>query len=366
VQTELPRLPDEAQALVAARAIDRERATKKLEEVLRVATTGLGEARLIRTISVLGSYARGAPRVGDIDLVIEIDDERDEHQARLDDYDAIISGRRPDAALLKQLKCSGGSMVNAVVGRRYRELRIPVAPEQWAPGLGDTYELAEPPRMGHVVTGQELAGPSVLLFVRGDPTEVALGRLYAIAEDPAASRFERTTGVPLLDPLGDWIGVETQYKLAHLVASGGLGLRAVVLRAVDAAPASIQAFERGRYRDAPVAGGKSRRTAVLSAVDFLQGERVAPGRIRVRSDALGRAKGRRDVLVDWGSMALFRADDLLTLNKYKRLLIVLRAHCQGPWVALDCWSQDRKVLEREGRRSSRELAEIVSGRSSET
>lgn len=64
-------------------------------------------------------------------------------------------------------------------------------------GLISTVE----PVLHHTVTYECLAGPFVLLWVRGDDKAWAIKRLEAIAENPAATRYERTTTVPLIDDL---------------------------------------------------------------------------------------------------------------------------------------------------------------------
>lgn len=358
---ELPALPDKAHAVVAAREIDRAKATKKLEDVLRIAATGDGPVQAIRTIAVIGSYARGAPRVGDIDLNIEIDDLRDEREAGLDDYYATLAGRNPDSPLRKQLKCSGSSMVSATIVRRFGEHPVPVAPEDWRHDLGPGYELAAPLRMAHVVTGQELAGPSFLLFVRGDMPEVALQRLHAIPENPTAARFERTTGVPLLDPLGGLLGVRAQYRLAALIKEGGALVRAVVLHPVDEVPASVTAFE-SRWFHNSLPGGKNRRASNLSAITFLHGEGVSADQISVAGAKLGDEDADLDVLVDWNLGSFHWLVDQLNPERYGRLLQILGAHRKGPWIALDCRAGNQSVLAAEKARDLADMATRMNAR----
>lgn len=343
---DLPTLPAEAMEIVARDEIARSRATRKLRDVLRRACSGKGTTPSIRTISVLGSYARGATSVGDIDITIDLDDPRDERQAALDDYYAFVRGRNPHADLFRELRCSGASMVNAVVVQRFGDHPEPVPPERWRDDLGPEYELAEPPPMGHVATQQPLAGPAHLLYVRGDSFEDALGRLAAIKEDPSASRFERTTGVPLLDPLADLVGVNTQYKLAKLVLAGGLDLKAVVLEETDEIPEPVFDLE---LRLNVIPGGKARRPAVIAAITYLLEDGVDPELIWLRHTSLVDDEIEPFVLLDWGAMTFYGAGERLR-HGWDRLFLVLGSHRKGPWIALDCTARDPKILEEvEGR-----------------
>jgi predicted nucleotidyltransferase len=347
----MPTLPPEAEALVERRLVDRRRATKKLRDVLARAVAGRGQTASIRTISVLGSYARGAEQLGDIDLTIEVDDPRSEQQARFDDYMDMVRGRRPDGPLLRELACSGSSIVSAIVVPRYGEALEPAPPEGWRPELASSHQLAEPPPMAHVATGQPLAGPSILLFVRGDSLDTAVARLLAIPVDPTAARFQRTTGVPLLDPLTEQLGVNVQYKLADLVRAGGLDLRAVVLRGSERVPAAALRHDAHAY--GPLPGGRARRPAVLAAIDHLCGAGVRPNRLSISGTPLSEGGTGADVLVDWNTMTLYAIGDRLQVGGYSRVLFLGRAHTRGPWIGLDCRVRDAQALKKADRSYAR-------------
>ena len=341
---ELPVLPAAARSLVARGAIDRAKATKKLLAVLHDAVAGAaGPLHQIRTISVMGSYARGASRVGDIDLVIEVEDPRDERQARLNDYFDMIRGKNPDTELLRQLRCSGTSMVNAIVVRRYGPCPPPVAPERWDAQSDPDHELAKPPQLGHIVTKEPLAGPAILLYVRGDSFETVRSRQADIDEDPTASRFGRTTGVPLLDDLADHLGVEVQYKLADLVLAGGLHLDAVELHASENVATCVHRFERSRHSAIP--GGKARRSAVLAAIDHLLAQGVPARRLALQHVPLTRSSAHPDVSIAWGWATLYSIADELCFRGQTRVLAILQSRRRGPWIALDCRSHDLAMLE---------------------
>jgi predicted nucleotidyltransferase len=351
----LPILSPEAEALVARRLVDRGRATRKLRDVLARAVAGDGATASIRTISVLGSYARGAERLGDVDLTIEVDDPREQRQAEFDDYMDMVQGKRPHGPLLRELRCSGSSIVSAVVVRRYDQALEPAAPERWRPELAESHQLAEPPMMAHIATGQPLAGPSILLYVRGDSLDAAVARLQAIPVDPTATRFERTTGVPLLDPLTEQLGVDVQYKLAYLVRAGGLDLRAVVLRPSERVPAAALRHEATSYT--PLPGGKARLRAVLAAIDHLDGAGVRPERLSLAGTPLVDGDDDPDVLVTWSTMALYAIRDRLQLAGYSRLLFIGRAHTTGPWIGLDCRTRDAQALDKADHAYSRRIWE---------
>lgn len=339
----MPTLPPEAEAIVEPRLIDRNRATWKLRDVLARAAAGEGPTASIRTISVLGSYARGAKRLGDVDLTIEVDDPREPNQARFDDYLDFVRGRRPQRELLRTLKCSGSSMVSVTVVRRCAEDRTPVAPERWRPELAEGHVRAEPPAMAHVVTGQPLAGPSILLFVRGDSLGDALARLDAIPVDPVAARYERTTGVPLLDPLTEHLGVEVQYRLAEFVRAGAVDIEAVVLRPSERVPAAVLRHQAAT--NVPLPGGRNRRLAVQAAIDHLRRDGIQPSRLSIDGVSLTPGGTDPDVLVDWSATTLYALSDRFQLSGYSRVLFIGRAHTIGPWIALNCQPRDRRAMD---------------------
>lgn len=233
-------------------------------------------------------------------------------------------------------------MVSATVVHRFGANPEPVAPEDWRDGLGPDHELAQPPRLGHIVTNQPLTGPSHLLFVRGDTVERALTRLASIKEDPNASRFQRTTEVPLLDELIDLIGVEVQHKLAELVLAGGLKLEAVVLEGLDEPPEAVARFEAAGEL---IPGGKARRRVILAAVSHLAEIGIGASRISLRGTPLGKGDREGDVLCDWGSMSLYRTGEFLRNEWYSLVFFILGSHRKGPWIALECSVRSKAALE---------------------
>ncbi len=187
-------------------------------------------------------------------------------------------------------------------------------------------------------------------------------RLTAIKEDPTASRFERTTKVPLLDELIDLIGVEVQDKLAKLVLAGGLNLEAVVLQGDVEPPEPVVQFEA---EGDPIPGGKARREVVLSAVNHSLEAGIAPSEISLRGSPLIKGEREGDVLLDWGSMTLFRAGELLRNEWYRVVFVILGSHRKGPWIGLECTVRSKAALEEteaaEARRISQRLSDSSDG-----
>ncbi len=148
----------------------RDRATVLLEELLHRAADDDWPARLVQTVNVFGSYARGALNPGDVDVAVDFsrDDRWSRHLVKCLSY-----GRDPHA-VFKQ----------APRGRRR--------------GVSFLFD----PHVGHEDV------PMTLLCERGEPVQVGLRRLHAIAPDPLAGRAPRdamllaskdlTTGSPAL------------------------------------------------------------------------------------------------------------------------------------------------------------------------
>jgi hypothetical protein len=100
---------DDVAAFIEARATPRSRATRKLEEVVGRLIAGQPPIDRARDLWVHGSYARGAPDVGDLDLLLAVDEERDPGQQALDSY---YRGAHPYAEIVRALGCGGSSIVN--------------------------------------------------------------------------------------------------------------------------------------------------------------------------------------------------------------------------------------------------------------
>jgi predicted nucleotidyltransferase len=79
------RAPDDVLQFMARRRTPRRRATK-LADVLKRLAAGEPPLDRVRAAWVFGSWARGAATVGDIDLIVQVDEERDPRRQALDAY----------------------------------------------------------------------------------------------------------------------------------------------------------------------------------------------------------------------------------------------------------------------------------------
>jgi hypothetical protein len=93
---------DEVATFVSARRTPRARATRKLETVVERLIAAQPPAERARDLWVHGSYARGAPDVGDLDLFLRVNEERDLMQQA---FDAYYRGAHPYAEIVKALGC---------------------------------------------------------------------------------------------------------------------------------------------------------------------------------------------------------------------------------------------------------------------
>jgi hypothetical protein len=209
-----PASPPDVAAFIAKSRIPRARAAKKVQDVLRRAAAGGPDLDPIREIWAFGSFARGAATVGDVDLYILVDESSDERGYA---YRMFLERRRPFAAQAKALGCSGASIVDLQAYPVFDAPGEPASPERLAT-LDEAASAgvvpASAPVLTHVVTGERLAGPFVLLWARGDRLEWALERLIGIAEHPRGARHERTTSVPLLDDFTHKLGLVTAFGIA--------------------------------------------------------------------------------------------------------------------------------------------------------
>jgi predicted nucleotidyltransferase len=201
-----PETPADVAAFIAKRRVPRARAVRKLEDVVARVAAGQPPLDDIREMWVFGSFARGAATVGDVDLLIKVDEARDEQQFFSDTF---WGRQRPFADHVRALGAGGASFMSVHPYPVHLRPNGPAEPASLRrrQGLNEAgvplrgFATVEEPRLRHDVTEEPLRGPFVLLWARGDELEWALERLHAIPEDPLAERHERTTTVPLIDDL---------------------------------------------------------------------------------------------------------------------------------------------------------------------
>jgi hypothetical protein len=129
---------------------------------------------------VQGSYARGAPDVGDVDLFLRVDEHRDGRQQQLEGF---YRRAHPYAEVLRALGCSGSSVVNLDVGPVFAPAALPISRERAGDSVPDGHKVPAQPLFGHVVTGDPFDLQPQLVWVRGDSIEHVRARLSAMPED---------------------------------------------------------------------------------------------------------------------------------------------------------------------------------------
>ena len=183
--------------------------TPQLERLLRrVASSDKELVRLIDRVWVFGSYRRGAPMVGDVDLVATFDA-------------AAPAWRRIENELRKQWE------------DRWDYWNSPKEPT-WrirrALGIGRTaisVEFIRTEDRLDAIPGQPFRD-RLLLWERGDPFETAHARLRAIREDPCADRHkaEVTDKLRWLDGL---VARSVAVEIAACVAVGSACVSELVI-----------------------------------------------------------------------------------------------------------------------------------------
>ncbi len=293
---------------------------------------------------VFGSFARGASTVGDVDVLIKVDEARNEQQFVSDSF---WGRKRPFADHVRALGAGGASFMSVHP--------YPVHPTPNGPGEPASlrrrrafkeaglplrgFARVEEPRLLHDVTDEPLRGPFVLLWARGDKLEWALERLHAIPGDPFAERHERTTTVPLIDDLTERLGLLTAFRFAAQIRQGNLTCRALVLQPRQA-PRSAARSLQVRYQDS---GARSPRAlAAGAALARLESEGTDLRSVRLNNGAV--TARVRDPEVDIGFVVfdVFRAVGG-SLPTGRRHWHIWALGVKGPWLALEALSLDREA-----------------------
>lgn len=313
--------PPEVVEFLQRRRTPRRRATKKILDVLERLVVGEGPLDQIRTVWVMGSYARGAPDVGDVDLVLEIDEPRSVAQQGLDSY---YRRAHPYAEVVRALGCGAGSFVNVEV--------LPVFSEGHDLS-GPVAEPDAPPLMGHVITDEPFDPQPILLWLRGEDLAAARARLEGLPLVPGARRFERTTTVDVLDDLEHELGAHVAFQLAMQVREGVVSVEPILLQPAPA-PGEFQDTLERRYSSASI-----RKEAASAALFHLRGEDVEPEQIRLIDEPAVDWLGRLDdcsepeVGIDFNLFRVYLFAGGRALPGNQRLHIWPRSKA-GPWLAL--------------------------------
>jgi hypothetical protein len=313
--------PPEVVELLRRRRTPRRRATKKILDVLGRLVVGEGPLDRIRTAWVMGSYARGAPDVGDVDLVLEIDEPRSAAQQGLDSY---YRRAHPYAEVVGALGCGAGSFVNVEV--------LPVFSEE-RDLSGPVAESDALPLMGHVITDEPFDPQPILLWLRGEGLDAARARLEDLPLVPEARRFERTTTVAVLDDLEHELGARVAFQLAMQVREGVVSVEPILLQPAPVPDEFQDTLER-RYSRTSI-----RKAAASAALSHLRGKGVEPEQILLIDepavDWLGRLDDclKPEVKIDFNLFRVYLFAGGRASPGTQRLHIWPRSKA-GPWLAL--------------------------------
>jgi hypothetical protein len=337
---EVPQASSDVAAFLAKSKVPRARALKKLGDVLRRAASGHRDLEPVRELWVFGSFARGASQVGDIDVYMLVDESRTVQQFGLD----VFYGDRPFAKQVKAIGCSGASMVSIQPQAVFDEMRDPASPERMT-ALTAAEQAGvvpvEEPVIGHIVTGEPLAGPFYLLWARGDRLEWALDRLHKIPEVADAGRHERTCTVPLLDDLAPKISLSTAFQLAAQVRRGNVTVDAFLVHPAEAPAAARRALEsRYRNRSNPDAEVSPRLLAGAAALHHLVAQGVDFRHVHFVDSYVTRDHGTAQIFIDFNVFHLYRAA-AGSYDTGDRVINLWPNGRRGPWLAVEVTITDK-------------------------
>jgi hypothetical protein len=310
---------------MAAKRTPRNRATRKIESVAQRLIAAQPPLDRARSLWVCGSYARGAPDVGDVDLLLDIDEPREPGQQAIE---AFYRRAHPYAEVVKALGCGGGSMVTLEVTPVFQPVPVPLSPERAQAGIPAGHEIPRRPLLRHLITGDPFDPQPTLLWVRDDRLDDVRGRLDAIAVDPEARRFERTTTVPLIDTLLPLLGVATGFQLAAQIRTGNVEVDALLLTE-SPPPAEAEASLAWRYRP-----GSERSLAAAAALSYLKLDGVELDRVQLGDGPVTDPARKPQVELSFNAFLLYLLDSRVCDDGWRHLH-VWPSRRGGRWLALD-------------------------------
>lgn len=194
----------------------RQRATQLLEGLLNRAAEDTWPAKLVRSVYVFGSYARGALEPRDVDVAVDF--ERDDRW--LSHHANSMSYGYDPYAILKQ----------ALRGRQR--------------GMSFVFE-------------RNLGGyddiPMTLVWERGEALSIALDRLAALPVDPHAGRAPRDAMIPCFAGMEHSLRRYVREGLVELIDDGTISVERMVLAdAVVSDPANRWEVERRWKTNSPL------------------------------------------------------------------------------------------------------------------
>jgi hypothetical protein len=207
--------------------LKRERATALLEELLQRATGDDWPVELVEAVYVFGSYSRGAPEPGDLDVAVDL--KRDGRWTS-QFIQSMAYGRDPYSGLRQALR--GRSRSVSILFER---------------------------DSGHDDV------PMTLLWERGEPLDTAIERVHAINVDPAAGRAPRDAMLACFDGLDDWLPRFVREELKALIDEGVIVVEQVILPDGEVADPMVDGIVDERWKsDSPL------HRAALAALAYLE------------------------------------------------------------------------------------------------
>jgi hypothetical protein len=280
---------------------NRDAATERLRTVLERVCSGGRYESCVTELWVFGSYARGAPRVGDLDLDAELEETT---EVAREGVDLMFAGRDPMARFRKALRGNSRS-VQLVFG-----------------------------------FAKQLGPDAVLVYRRGDSLEDAVARVDAISEDESAGRAPRDPMHPALQPFADDLTRPSRIMLTELAAHGLIGLEAIALPDAELHDITCPDYERAaRYR---WARGSPLARAARAGGKYLQDRGVDLGRVHL----LGVDVRDRDTpwVVECREGKLKRLVYLMGKWGVEEWVFILRPHLKRPLRALRIEAKDPSGL----------------------
>lgn len=178
----------------------------------------------------------------------------------------------------------------------------------------------------------------MLVWVRGDTIEDVRRRLAAIAQNPGARRFERTTTVPLIDTLLPTLGVSTGFLLAIQIRGGNLDVDALVLPEA-APPREAEKSLAFRYRP-----NSDRYRAAAAALAYLKADGVALNRVVLAAQTVTSLKRKPQVELSFNAFLIYQVASSNPGNGWRHLH-VWPTRRDGRWLALELQVKNSRAMQ---------------------
>jgi hypothetical protein len=299
----------------------------------------------VRAAWVFGSWARGAATVGDIDLIVQVDEERDPGRQALDAY---YRRAHPYAEIVAAMGCGGSSMVTVDVEPVFAPRPQPVS--AWrlqrlkhAGAAVTGMAVPELAPMAHVVTGDMFDPQPDLVWVRCDSIEDVAAQLDRFPEVADARREERTTTVAVVDELLERLGVQAGFLLAAQIRADNIALRPFLVHE-QAPPDGVAEGLTDRYTSGSTRGralGSTLASLDAQGVDIDTAVLPGGGSVAnlVHPWSADERPGEASLTIDFNAFGIYQCGAGV-LDTGDRHVHVWPTGKSGPWLALEITSLD--------------------------